>query len=294
MIQIDDASLIGKGSNSKVYRCIYNGTEYAAKIPHSLDRFISCALQVDAMKLCEKQQLSFVLPKVVFYDDLSDKWGEILVMEKLNDIYPVDFLMRTGIIDREYITAGIAKAIAELHNIGISGFDAEFYWSFEYKKIVILDLGPRYTIGYTAAQMIEKHYDIINGCGNRMPLWNIVSELLDEQIAMRYYPGIISGELLPDIGELINAADNTAEQKHIRGVASNHYLQLFGECPLSSKNACVDLFLKTYLRECNIANFIYVNSFREAFTDNISNSEAFLYLSKHKTLSKMSNSVKIM
>ena len=293
MFIVDENTIIGKGSNSKVYRCIFNDNEYVAKIPHDPNRFISSGLQVDAMNICNKECHTFILPKVIYYKNNDPRWGEILVMEKLNKIFPIDFLLRKGMVDREYVIVNIAKAIAELHSIGISGFDVEFFWSFDYGKIALLDLGPRYTIGYTGVEMIKKHYELLKENNNKMALWNIVSELLDENRARNLFSKIICDNYLPDVCDLIESLDDISEQKHIKGVAYNHYLQLLGECPDYIKEQYVKLFIKKYIKESNCIDYLYVKSFSEAYQNRITNSTSYLYLSKYKSLSKMSNSVNI-
>lgn len=293
MLEIDTSHLIGEGSNSKVYCCYLDGVEYAAKVPRNAERFISCALQADSLVTCQEADTSFITPRVVQYEKHNDTWGEVLVMDKLNDIYPISFLVRNGMVDREYIISCAAKAIAELHRLGISGFDAEFYWSYEHKKLALLDLGPRYTIGYSSAEMVGKHYEYVVAHHNWMALWNIVSELLDSNESMALYSRIIIGETIPLVDRIQEAVSDLADQEHIQRVARNHYLQLIGDCPKELQKKMMELFIRKYFASTKTPNHLYVNAFKNAFIQHITSNSAFLYISKYNTLSKMSNTVSI-
>ena len=270
-----------------------DGKECAIKVPHSTERFISCALQVDSLEACQEADISFVTPKVIRYDKYHDICGEMLVMERLNKIYPINFLMRNGMVEREIIINCVAKAIAELHGLGISGFDVEFYWSFEYNKLALLDLGPRYTIGYTGAEMVRKHYEFALERHNWMTLWNIVSELLDCNESLLLFQKIIQNNETPQVEYLQNAVSEGAEKKHIQSVARNHYLQLLGDCPRYLQKKMKSLFIKKYMSYFENVNFLYVDAFSNAYREGITSNTAFLYFSKFSTLSKMSNSVSI-
>ena len=294
MIEIDTSQLIGKGSNSKVYSCLLDGREYAAKVPHNAERYISCALQVDSLITCQKANTSFVTPNVIQYEAHHDNWGEVLVMDKLNKIYPISFLIRKGMLDREYIISCAAKAIAQLHSLSISGFDIEFYWSYEHKKLALLDLGPRYTIGYTCSEMVAKHYEyaIINQ--NWMATWNLVSELLDSNEALDLFSEIVHGNKIPPIEKLQRAICEFADQEHIQGVARNHYLQLIGDCPKYLQKKMTNLFIKKYIASTKAPSHCYAGAFESAYKEDIKSNIAYLYISNNSTVSKMSNSVSIL
>ncbi len=294
MVEIDTSNLIGKGSNSKVYCCNINGVEYAAKVPHNPERFISCFLQVESLILCQESETSFVTPNVIMYDPYNNKWGELLVIDKLENFFPISFLMRNGMVDREYIISSVAKAIAELHALGISGFDVEFYWSYKFKKLALLDLGPRHTIGCTSHEMIKEHYEYALSKKNWMTLWNIVSELLESEEAMDFFDKIIRGVNIPSIEKLQDAVSEKSEQEHIQGVARNHFLQLTGDCPRSLQRKAVSLFIRKYFSSISTPSYAYASAFENAFKRHITSSSACLYISKYNTISKMSNSVSIL
>ena len=111
MIEIDASKLIGKGSNSKVYSCNIDGKECAVKVPHSAERFVSCALQSDSLRACQKTNPSFVVPRVIQYKKNYETWGEILIMDKLDKLYPIGFLMRNGVMDWGYIISCAARRL---------------------------------------------------------------------------------------------------------------------------------------------------------------------------------------
>lgn len=293
MNELDNLKLIGKGSNSKIYSCYLDGKECAVKVPHDTERFISCALQVDSLRVCQETDISFVTPQVIRYDKHHDTWGEMLIMERLNSIYPVSFLMRNGMVERELIINCAAKAIAELHSLGISGFDVEFYWSFEHNKLALLDIGPRYTIGYASDEMVGKHYVYAVENQNWMTLWNLVSELIDSNEAIPLFHKIVQGNKIPQVEQLQNAVSEVAEQEHIQGVARNHYLQLIGDCPSHLQEKMKTLFIKKYFSYSKEANFLYAGTFVNAGREGITSSTVCLYYSKYNTLSKMSNFVSI-
>ena len=159
--------------------------------------------------------------------------------------------------------------------------------------MVLLDLGPRYTIGYTSEEMVGKHYAYAVENQNWMTLWNLVSELLDGNEAKPLFQKIIQGNEIPQVEQLQNAVSEVAEQEHIQGVARNHYLQLIGDCPNYLKQKMKTLFIKKYLSYSGEANFLYTGAFVNAFRKGITSSTVCLYFSRYNTLSKMSNSVSI-
>lgn len=293
MIEINVSKLIGEGSNSKVYSCNIDGKECAVKVPHNAERFMSCALQSDSLMACQKTNLSFVVPRVIQYKNNHETWGEMLIMDKLDKLYPIGFLMRNGLMDWGHIIGCAAKAIAELHNLGISGFDVEFYWSYEYKKMALLDLGPRYTIGYTGTEMVGKHYKYAIENQNWMIMWNLVSELFDRSESMPLFSKIVRGKEIPRLEELHKAVGECAEQEHICGVARNHFLQLMGDCPEQLRKEMLHLFIRKYSAYAKVANYLYISAFKKAHRENITSNSAYLYISKYNTLSKMSNFVSI-
>ena len=294
MIEIDTSQLIGKGSNSKVYSYLLDGREYAVKVPHNAERYISCALQVDSLITCQKADSIFVTPNVIQYEAHHETLGEVLIMDKLSKIYPISFLMRKGIIDREYIINCAAKAIAQLHSLSISGFDVEFYWSYEHKKLALLDLGPRYTIGYTCSEMVAKHYEYAMMNQNWMVVWNLISELLNSNEAMDLFSEVVHGNRIPPVKKLQKAICEFAEQEHIQGVARNHYLQLIGDGPKYLQKKMTNLFIKKYIASTKMPNHCYISAFESAYKEDIKSSVAYLYISNNSTVSKMSNFVSIL
>lgn len=294
MVEVDTNNLIGTGSNSKVFCCYLDGVSYAAKVPHTPDRFMSCFLQVESLLRCQKSKTSFVTPNVVMYDQKNNKWGELLVMDKLENIFPVSFLIRNGMVDREFIISSAAKAIAELHDLGISGFDVEFYWSYAHKKLALLDLGPSHTIGCSSREMIRKHYEYAVSKKNWMTLWNIISELLKSEQSIDIFDQIMKGVNLPPLEKLQDAVDERAEQDHIRGVAKNHFLQLIGDCSQCMQGKAVSLFIRKYFSSTSAPSYAYASAFEDAYKQQITSSTAYLYISKYHTISKMSNSVSIL
>ena len=292
MLEIDFSHMIGKGSNSRVYNCIFNGHKYAVKLPLSSERYISNQLQVDSMQyLSSISTNSFFIPQIVFFNNRDQQYGEVVVMDKLENIYPIDFLLRNGMLDSEYIILMIAEAIAILHDSGISGFNLEFYWSYQHRRISLLDIGPRYTKGYSSKEMVSYHYEIARKSCNKMLMWNLASELLPESDSIKHYTNILSGEYVPPLNELQESICESAYRDHICSVAQNHYLQIFSCFSPSVRNQMINLFIKRYSEIAHFPDYLYIRSLLNSHRIDLKESTAYLYYSKWPTLSKMSNTV---
>lgn len=294
MIEIDKNNRLGTGSNSVIYTCKYRNKECAAKVPRYKTRYISCVQQAETLrKLKTYQNLSFEYPRLYCFVPVDSNWREIMVMKREKELYSLDFLLKHELIDISYLISKTGEAVAQLHNCGVSGYDIELYWSFKLKKLVILDIGPSYTIGCSAAKMIRQHYCLAKNAGSHMALWNLVSELMSTDEALKWYKDVILNGIGPSCDELINCLDPNAEERHIKGVAENHYLQIFREFNESMRSKFLQLFIKYYIMYAEQPNFLYIKYLNEAFEKNIKKSEAFLYISKYRTLSKMSNTVEL-
>ena len=136
--------IINRGSNSVVYEAHREGkidaTKYVAKCSIDSSNYISFNLQRHSYQLCnEIFDEDIIVPKVYgYYKD--NRIGEILILEKVEDIYDIDFIVNRGYYYAEIVISKIAKAISTLHNHSISGYDIELYWNPNLNKLVLLDV----------------------------------------------------------------------------------------------------------------------------------------------------------
>ena len=293
--EILDSEPLGVGSNSKVYSCLYNGEVCVVKVPKNKEMYISSIFQIDSINhvLRNGETKSFHLPYVIDYFSPDNEWGELFFMEKMRNIYPLSFLLNTGMTDSRYVISRAAEAIAILHNCSISGYDVEFFWSYDLKGLVLLDLGPRFTINTDVNDMIYQQYTIAKQYNSRMAIWNMASELLDSRCSIKLFSEIIKGKSYPSIEDLLDAVEKDSEYLHVTSVARNHYLQIIGSCDNSVKQELVDIFVKKYLKIAKNPNMTYLQAFRDSLKRNVRSSKSFLYYSRYEVLSKMSNLVEI-
>lgn len=283
---------INGGSNSELFECAYKNVECVAKLPKVQERYISFHLQVDAMvSLAKTSDPNFLVPKVLYYGMDNPLYGEILIIEKMNDIFPVDFMLRTGMVERRLMIIRIAQAIAALHRLSISGYDVEFYWSPEKNCLVLLDIGPRFTINVTTEQMLHMHFEAERS--NRAGIWNIVAAIAARETAIELYETNSFMSVAEDI--LLNTLDEQSVQRHIEDIAGNHYVQLIGSLAEVDKEEAVRVFIRIYKQSCGksltIQMMEYLSAFIHAHKTKKSSSTAKLYYSKSNTLSEMSNHV---
>lgn len=292
---IFESEPIGIGSNSKVYCCNYQGKNCVVKVPLSKEKFISSIFQVDSIKRIydNGEPRGFTLPHVLGFFASDSIWGELVFMDKIDKIYPLDILLNNGMADSIYVINKVAEAIATLHNVGISGYDVEFYWSYDFEKVVLLDIGPSFTINTDAHEMVYQHFMLAKRNNNYMAMWNLVSELFDSKSSKNLFSDIIEGKMCPSVDDLIDSIKDNSEYLHVASVARNHYLQILSCCDNKIKGELVDIFIRRYIKVATIPSLIYIQAFKNSFNQAISSSQSFLYYSKYKAISKMSNTVQI-
>lgn len=282
---------IGEGSNSFVYDVVDdNGSLYVAKCSKSSKNYVSFNLQYNSLKRCESLVNDrLIVPKVILYGQ-ADSVGDIMVMEKLDNLYDISFIINNSLFYGEIIIKKIAESIAKLHNIGISGYDVEFYWKADTNQLVMLDVGPQYTFGYNYEDMICKHLEI--ELNNFMGKWNIISQIIPMQEAKKYFSRIDSF----DISCLKKFMNDDSMNIHITNVAKIHALSTVSKLTLQKQQYYLNIFLKEYKRvrdALTISSAIYLKSFRQTIQNRNMYAEACLYYSNVETLCKESCAVQL-
>lgn len=287
---------IGEGSNSLVYSCEVVGGEdignAVVKIPPDPKRYVSTKLQAysyeKASIICDAK---ISIPKVYSYN-ISNEFGDLLLLERKDNIYSLDFIIKNNLYYTDEIIILVAQALAKLHKLKISGYDLEFFWDVVNNQLVLLDIGPCFTFDNNVREMLDKHFEIeekhING------RWNIISQILPCEYAKSIFENHMITKI--NIDDLLNYMENDAIKLHIKSVAETHALALFRSLPQCAINRYIKLFKRSYIRECgeySISNIIYLKAFEMALQSGKKDAKVQLYYSKEKTLSKTSCRVQI-
>lgn len=294
MIDFEMRDRISQGSNSYVYDCVYKDISCIVKIPKIKERYPSFNMQVKALQaiLVHKSDINFLVPQIFFYDKDNSVYGEVLIMEKMENIFPIDFLIRQQLVDYQQIVSVIAKAVAFLHSISISGYDVEFYWNIKKHKLVLLDIGQQYTIGISTEEMLKK--SLFDEKDNIAGLWNIIACIMKKQDAIKIYElGLISTVTYK---QLIQEIKHNSVQLHIENVAKSHYIQIIACLNKCVRSDATKLFVKIYkknIKKIDFQTMAYINSFEKANNDKIDSCTVKLYYSKNDTVSNMSNSNRV-
>lgn len=282
---------IGRGSNSVVYDIERdsreNSRKYVAKCSLNNSNYISFNLQRDSYERCSDMDAEgIIVPKVYDYFK-DDQIGDILVLDKIENVYDIDFMINQGFYYSEIIVKDIAKAIAILHNKMISGYDVEFYWNAEFNKLVLLDLGPSHTFGVDTVETIRKHWEIEQE--NYMGLWNIESQILDFNIAKEIFKN--KGVMDVKIDVILDSINSRSNLLHVENVAQIHALSIFGKIGECNRFRLFEIFEKTYKHYCNDYNFLnhmYINNLKKCIKNKITKASAKLYYSLENVLSEES------
>lgn len=153
--------IIGNGSNSNVYDVSSDDLPKAsvAKCSKNHSNYVSFNLQYNAsLKVINSiTDLCVIIPDIYMYG-YSQNLGEILVMEKVENICQLDLIINNSIGEGLLIIRTVATFIAHLHNVGISGYDIEFYWKLDSRQLVVLDIGPLDTFNCSSKAMICSHW----------------------------------------------------------------------------------------------------------------------------------------
>ncbi len=275
---------INRGSTS-IICCMRDNLNCIAKCSLPGKVYKSFNLQHNALQKCHsifEKEIWF--PKI--YDYIQDeKYGDIIIMEKIEHLYSTDLILSNGLYYPEIVIKRIAKSIAILHNLGISGYDVEFYWQPLVNRLVVLDIGPAYTFGFTTDEMLAGHWKLEEK--NYMGKLNIISEILDKETTKRIFEKeIINSSLIENLQRCIQKDSNI---RHIKDVAQVHALNILSFANASNRIKYLKIFVgeyKKYVDDFNYYYAFYIKSFEEVIKRRILKAEARLYYSKENTLCK--------
>jgi hypothetical protein len=282
---------INEGNYTVLHECNFRGKECAVKITKNTTHYVSLKFQFDAMLSLQNSLNSsaFRIPIPYDYFIFEKDKKEALVMEHINDLLPLLFVLQNVLCDPNEIIEKLAHAISVLHDYDISGYDTEFFWSLAEEKIVVIDLGPRYTINCDTAEMLKQHINLM-----REVPWgvqNIAGDIIPEEKlkAIPHSEIKITVNNMPE-SELLDCLFSDSISKHITDVAKMHYVQIIGCFPPKKREKMMSLFIDTYSRNA-CYNSIYLDSFMEAQRYNSCEHTAFLYYPAAKTASRMGCSI---
>lgn len=288
---------VGEGSNSVVYDAVSMDGHLVVKCTKGAKRYISFNLQRHSYECLShifgtvstargKGNIKIVTPRVHFYGR-RDGVGEVMVMDKMASLFDIELAMTSSLYPDGIVAGAVGAVIALLHENGISGFDAEFYWDMTRDAVILLDVGPVATFGVTAGDMISTHWDIERD--NRMGKWNIVSQVLPLGEAKALYAA--DGFMDVPLQHIIDSLDANTAMRHIQDTAKVHAVSLFGRMSKEVKPHLLDAFVKEYRRnttrstECND---IYIDTFQDAVLSGIKSGAACLYYPQKAALSSES------
>lgn len=280
---------IGRGSNSFVYNII-DEDNCVAKCSKNNKNYVSFNLQYNSFKECETLvDDRIIVPKVYGFGQ-SEGIGDILLMEKIENLYDISFVINNSFFFGEIIIKKVAEAIAKLHNMGISGYDIEFYWKVDTNQLVLLDIGPQYTFDCSCEHMICKHLELESK--NRMGVWNIVSQIIPKEEAKKYFNSIDEF----DLDSLEQFMQDNAMSIHISNVAKIHALSIISKLTLQKQEYYLNIFMKEYRKtrkNFSIDSANYLTAFKRAIKNRIMFAEANLYYSSVETLCKESCTIQL-
>ena len=292
--EIELFDIFKQGSNSNVCEMKFKNKSdiYLAKCSRSSDNYISFNLQCKSFMITKSRikDERIVIPNIMLYGTI-DEIGDILIMDKLENLFEIDFIINNELYYGELIIKLIASVIAYLHSLGISGYDVEFYWKADTNQLVVLDIGPQYTFGYSSNEMLEKHWNL--ELNNYMGTWNIISQIIPKEDAKRAFKNNLKGI---DLDYLKKYLDDNSIKKHIENVAKVHALTFFAKLPKYKQKKYVDIFLSEYKKNItnySFENLSYMNNIKKTIENNIKQATACLYYSNEETLCNVSCSTVI-
>lgn len=279
--------------NSRLYMCEidkktiskYNFSgKTVAKVTHEQNLTVSYNMEwISIEKIINNKSpnnQSYIIPSMVLWGRIGDGTREVLVTEYYESLLNIDNALNKYQCKSNDIIIKLADSIAMLHSLGISGYDTEFFWSESEEKIAIVDVGPSYTFGYTAQQMIEKHLfleeDNIRGIENI--LFSCVSrEYIDENGTMFFTKP----------KELIKVIELDSLLRHVYDVGITHALDLLGRINHERALVLLKSFIEEYENEVVILNDyhkMYCKAFKDAITNDQKRARSRLYYPKYDVI----------
>jgi len=287
---------ISRGSNSVVYKALRSDemfdVKFVAKCSIGNSNYISFNLQRHSYQLCNTIFDEDIVVPAVYGYYVDERIGEVLILERMDDIFDIDFIVNHEYYYSEIVVSKIAKAMAILHNHTISGYDIELYWNQKHNNLVILDIGPEYTFGVDTFYSLTKHWEIEKD--NYMGLWNIESQILDATKAKEIFKtNTVKEQPLDSLMLSINPLSITM---HIENVARVHALSIFAKFDARKRRQLLDIFVKEYgrNRDCSDINSQrYIEVLTDGVISNLSKAKAKLYYSVENVLSEESCSAEM-
>ncbi|HOS31741.1 MAG TPA: hypothetical protein PK385_00685 [Spirochaetota bacterium] len=277
---------IGSGSNSYVYT-VYNESlleSVIAKCSKSAHNYVSFNLQYNAFLKAVQciDDSDIIIPKIYMYGQ-SPKLGEILVMEKVENLSTIAQIINNFFDNGANIIKKIGATIARLHNIGISGYDIEFYWKTDTKQLVVLDMGPTSTFNCSTDTMLNSHWN--QESKNPVGKWNLLSQILPAEHSKKIFSN--TPDNIDDISSkiLFEYIDPHSLQNHIKNVAKVHALLFIAQ--LEHAEFYLNVFIDSYKKNISALSsdsIVYLESFKNSIQSEISLAEAYLYYSKAEVL----------
>ncbi len=250
---------LSEGSTCNIFEI--EGNKYIAKCSKHNKFYKSFNLQKQTYQICNQVFIEgdIVVPQMIYFMQ-DEKIGDIMVLERIDNLYSIDFIINNGIYYGDLIIKKIAKAMALLHNSGISGYDIEVYWNPIENSLVLLDIGPMYTFGFTSMEMLKFQWDMEKN--NPIGRWNIISEIVDRKIV----------EQISDITQIENISFDLvlkylredASVLHIENVAAVHGINFIGTLEQANRKKYLNIFIDEYKKFC-IANKYYVARYIRSF-----------------------------
>ena len=289
---------INSGSNSNIYEVEsingQNVNSLVAKCSKNAENYISFNLQYHSYRTCRKifNMNEYIVPRMYFCGKY-DRIGDILLMDKMDGFFDIDFIINGSFYYGDLVIKEIARAIAQMHNNKISGFDVELYWNPKENKLVLLDIGPMFTFDLLYNEMLLAHWNMEKE--NAMGRWNIISQILKEEDAKEIYE---SGNMENiSLEYIMHFIDENTMSFHIENVAKVHALSVFGKLAEPSRKRYLDIFIKEYeknIQRMSINNIKYIKELKSTILKKTTKAKAKLYYSKaEKTLSEESCSAEL-
>lgn len=291
IIEIGDK--IGEGSNSFIYDVVrFDGSdeELIGKISKNNMNYVSFNLQYNSFLASEiLNDEEIIVPHIYLYGNSHDM-GDVLVMQKIKNIYSLNFIISNSFYYGEVIVKKVAGAIAQLHNLGISGYDIEFFWKADTNQLVMLDVGPQFTFDIDSTEMLRHHLDIEKN--NPMGQWNIISQIIPRELAKEVFGEIGKYE---DI-EVLRYIDTNSVKKHIENVAKIHALSVISLLTIQNRLQYLEIFISEYKKRRNRLSFdsaVYLKAIGDTVRNGELFAEANLYYPLFETLCRESCTARI-
>lgn len=286
---------IDSGSNSNLYD-IVNGQDtnfLVAKCSKNAENYVSFNLQYHSYLACRQifDINEYIIPQIYLYQKRADI-GDILVMEKIENFFDIDFVINGSFYYGDIVIKRIARAIACLHNNGISGFDIELYWNAAENKLVLLDIGPMFTFDVSYEEMLLQHWNMEEE--NSMGRWNIISQILSADESKEIFKTKKFGDV--SLEYIYGFVDWNTMALHIENVAKVHALYIFGKLGKANRKKYLDIFIEEYKKNIirmSINNIKYMKDLQKSVVQNITKAKAKLYYSTIETLSEESCSIEL-